>query len=158
ADAARAHPDPEFRRHPYRARAGRDDAPALHRSGRAAAGRARPRRDQRIREGAAASARPHHARADGALRRAEPAARSAPGIRLRTVELTRMVNVRLVSAGDRPHVAWAEGMRFSLPTALLSAPSLAGCVGASGDLSLPRGTVEWTAADAAAIREAAAFT
>src|SRR5262249_37711846 len=59
---------------------------------------------------------------------------------------------------DRPHVAWAEGMRFSLPAALLSAPSLAGCVGASGDLSLPRGTVEWTAADAAAIREAAAFT
>jgi peptidoglycan/xylan/chitin deacetylase (PgdA/CDA1 family) len=69
-----------------------------------------------------------------------------------------MTRVRLVSAGDRPQLSWAEGLRFTLPPALLARPALAGRLSASGDLTLPRSPIGWSETDAANVREQAAFT
>jgi len=69
-----------------------------------------------------------------------------------------ITRVRLVSAGDRPHLAWAEGLQFNLPAGLLDRPALAGRLSASGDLALPHEAVGWSESDAAALRERAAWT
>jgi peptidoglycan/xylan/chitin deacetylase (PgdA/CDA1 family) len=74
------------------------------------------------------------------------------------VALGSLTAVRLVSAGARAHLAWAEGVRFTVPSALLERPALAGRVSSSGDLSLPSGSIGWTDADVARVREQAAFT
>jgi peptidoglycan/xylan/chitin deacetylase (PgdA/CDA1 family) len=64
----------------------------------------------------------------------------------------------LASGGDRPHLAWAEGLQFTLPDALLARPALSGRVSATGDLDLPVGPIGWTQTDAVTVRERAAFT
>jgi peptidoglycan/xylan/chitin deacetylase (PgdA/CDA1 family) len=63
-----------------------------------------------------------------------------------------------VSAGGRPQLAWAEGLRFTVPPQLLASPALAGRITSTGDLSLPADPVGWTGADVAMVREHAAFT
>ena len=70
-----------------------------------------------------------------------------------------MTHVRLASAGDRPHLAWAEGLPFTLPASLLDRSALAGRLSTCGDLTLPpREPIGWSEADAAQLREQAAFT
>jgi peptidoglycan/xylan/chitin deacetylase (PgdA/CDA1 family) len=49
-------------------------------------------------------------------------------------------------------------VRFTLPSALLQRPSLVGQLTAAGDLSLPADAIGWSDADAAMVREQAAFT
>jgi peptidoglycan/xylan/chitin deacetylase (PgdA/CDA1 family) len=49
-------------------------------------------------------------------------------------------------------------LRFTLPSALLARPVLGGRVTAGGELSLPVEGIGWTDADAAMVREHAAFT
>jgi peptidoglycan/xylan/chitin deacetylase (PgdA/CDA1 family) len=74
------------------------------------------------------------------------------------VAIGPLTAIRLASAGGRPHLAWAEGLRFTLPSVLLAASPLAGRVTAAGDLSLPAEAIGWTEADAGMVREHAAFT
>ena len=69
-----------------------------------------------------------------------------------------MTRVRLVSAGGRPQLAWAEGLQFTVPTPLLERPALAGRLSASGDLSLSPASTTWSDTDVARLREQAAFT
>jgi peptidoglycan/xylan/chitin deacetylase (PgdA/CDA1 family) len=67
-----------------------------------------------------------------------------------------LIAVRVVSVGDRPDAAWAEGRRFSIPADVPA--RLHWTVSASGDLSLDGASRPASASDAAALRERAAFT
>ena len=69
-----------------------------------------------------------------------------------------LTRIRLVSAGGRRHLGWAEGRRFTLPSAMLTSPALSSRLTSAGDLTLPAEAVGWTDADAARVREHAAFT
>jgi peptidoglycan/xylan/chitin deacetylase (PgdA/CDA1 family) len=68
------------------------------------------------------------------------------------------VSFRVTDTGGRPAIAWAQGLRFTLPHALLERIGWLGRVDARGDLALPPEPARVTAADAEQLREHAAFT
>lgn len=69
-----------------------------------------------------------------------------------------VVPVRLASAGGHVAAAWAEGRRFTLPVSTIERAGWRSCINANGDLSIPAGPVDLTAADVTWVRELAAFT
>ena len=69
-----------------------------------------------------------------------------------------VVPVRLASAGGHAAAAWAEGRRFTLPLSTIERAGWRSRIDANGDLSIPPGPVDLTAADVARVRELAAFT
>jgi len=66
------------------------------------------------------------------------------------------VRVRVMSVGDRPEAAWAEGLRVTVPADLPK--RLSWTVTASRDLLLNAMSMPAAPSDAAALRERAAFT
>jgi len=68
------------------------------------------------------------------------------------------VSVRVVDSGGRQGVSWAEGLRFKLPRALLERIGWLSGLKGNGDLAIPVGPADVTAADAEQLRDFAAFT
>jgi peptidoglycan/xylan/chitin deacetylase (PgdA/CDA1 family) len=68
------------------------------------------------------------------------------------------VPVRVTDAGGRAEAAWAEGLRFTLPAALVERARWSERVTPAGDLSLPPGPSNVLTSDVDDARERAAFT
>ena len=69
-----------------------------------------------------------------------------------------LVSVRITSVGNRPHAAWAEGMRVHLPASLLDRTGWRRALRPNGDLEIPADPASISDLDVAGLRERRAFT
>ena len=72
--------------------------------------------------------------------------------------LPSLVPARIVSVGDRPRAAWAEGLDVHLPKAVFERSGWRRALAVNGDLRVPEGPSQITADDVALVRERRAFT